>query len=257
MVSTTRIDLILQYVLLLAGQEDDFRDRDLGPIHLIKYVYLADLAFARGNHATTFTAVDWTFYKFGPWSQTVNARIPPALRALSAEERVFQSTYEDREDWTRWSKRDEHALQTLEPSLPFEIRVELRSLVHKFLKDTPALLDYVYKTGPMLHAAPGERLEFRFAVREGQRVAAEPPAELTERKRKKLRERMKEIQRAKNLKPSRNLVSPAAPRYDAAYNTGLQWLDEIGGAPLSDQNVTVEFSDEVWKSPTRNDEDLS
>ena len=55
----TKVDLVLQYALLLAGQEDDYFDRQLGPIHLIKYVYLADFAFARRNRGETYTGVDW------------------------------------------------------------------------------------------------------------------------------------------------------------------------------------------------------
>jgi hypothetical protein len=45
------------------------------------YVYLADLAYAEANRGKTFTGIDWQFYKFGPWSQTVNDRIEPALVA--------------------------------------------------------------------------------------------------------------------------------------------------------------------------------
>ena len=38
------VHLLLKYILLAAGQEDP-GNRELGPIHLIKYVYLADLIF--------------------------------------------------------------------------------------------------------------------------------------------------------------------------------------------------------------------
>jgi hypothetical protein len=38
-----KVDLILKYILAAAGQED-FSNREVGPIHLVKYVYLADLA---------------------------------------------------------------------------------------------------------------------------------------------------------------------------------------------------------------------
>jgi hypothetical protein len=43
---SNKIDLLIQYTLLVAGQEDEYLDRQLGPIHLIKYVYLADLVYA-------------------------------------------------------------------------------------------------------------------------------------------------------------------------------------------------------------------
>ena len=40
-----RVDLLIQYALAVAGQ-NDFGERELGPIHLLKYVYLGDLAHA-------------------------------------------------------------------------------------------------------------------------------------------------------------------------------------------------------------------
>jgi hypothetical protein len=41
-----KIDLLLKFILAAAGQEDTGH-RELGPIHLIKYVYLADPAFEK------------------------------------------------------------------------------------------------------------------------------------------------------------------------------------------------------------------
>lgn len=43
-----KVDLLLKYILTAAGQEDSGH-REVGPIHLVKYVYLADLAFAEGH----------------------------------------------------------------------------------------------------------------------------------------------------------------------------------------------------------------
>lgn len=53
-----RVDLLLQYTLVRAAQEDDWRDRELGPIHLLKYVYLADCAYAERHEGQTFTGVE-------------------------------------------------------------------------------------------------------------------------------------------------------------------------------------------------------
>jgi hypothetical protein len=38
-----KIDLLLKYILAAAGLED-LGNREVGPIHLVKYVYLSDLA---------------------------------------------------------------------------------------------------------------------------------------------------------------------------------------------------------------------
>lgn len=260
----TKVDLILQYALLLAGQEDDYFDRQLGPIHLIKYVYLADLAFARRNHGETYTGVDWRFYQFGPWSQAVNARIEPALGVLQADYKVFESDYGERNDWVRWNKRDYRLLGEIEKQIPPCITVDLRQNVHKFLKDTPALLDFVYKTKPMLSAAPNEVLDFSLAIEKSLKEQQKPQPlrmeTLSAKKQKKFQERMKAIrEKSQNRGPRRTrLVRPAnSPIYDEVYRQGMEWLDSLAGPELSPGEKVAEFSDEVWKSSTRKGEDVS
>ena len=49
-----KINHILQYALLVAAQSDDYLDRQLGPIHLIKYVYLADMDYAKYHEGQTY-----------------------------------------------------------------------------------------------------------------------------------------------------------------------------------------------------------
>jgi hypothetical protein len=99
--NTQKIDNIIQYSLLIAGEEDEYLDQQLGPIHFIKYVYIADLEFARRNNGQTFTSTKWQFYNFGPWSQDVRARIEPALKAVMAEKYVFESQFGDNNDCIR------------------------------------------------------------------------------------------------------------------------------------------------------------
>ena len=33
-----RVDTLTQFILAVAAEQDEFRDRELGPIHLVKYV---------------------------------------------------------------------------------------------------------------------------------------------------------------------------------------------------------------------------
>jgi hypothetical protein len=68
---------LLKYILAAAGQEDPGH-RKVGPIHLIKYVYPADLIFA--NH-------------FGPWAPEVYSRIEPAIteRAKKAKNKIIEN----------------------------------------------------------------------------------------------------------------------------------------------------------------------
>ena len=63
-----RVDLLIQYILSVAAQGwGDFDDKEVGPIHIIKYVYLADLAYAMRHGGETYTDIPWRFHNFGPW----------------------------------------------------------------------------------------------------------------------------------------------------------------------------------------------
>jgi len=257
-----KVDQIIQYSLLCAGEEDDFFDRQLGPIHLIKYVYLADLAYAERNNGAIYTGIRWTFYRFGPWAQEVNARLEPALCSIQADRKVFESAFEDRDDWVRWWKRDESLLVKIQAEIPTFIAGHLKSEVHRFGKDTPSLLDYVYKTAPMLHAAPNEILDFSVALQKKRSDDQSPTSaheNLSERKKKKLREQLRILRENRKTRSPRSdgWVEPPSPRYDEIYEQGMAWLDELAGSPLSEGEQVVEFSDEVWKSSARKDHDVS
>ena len=251
---------MLQFALLVAGEEDEYFGRKLGPIHLIKYVYLADLFHAQKNDGATYTGIKWRFHKFGPWSEEVYSHIEPALSAINADKELFPNAYEEDQDSIRWSLRDERLLQDRAQRLPSSVTVPLRWAVHEFGKDTSFLLDHVYETMPMLCAAPGEQLDFSIA----QNVSSEEPASeplrmdsLSNKKKKLLKQRLHELgKKYKNRRRKETaFVNPAlSPRYDDVYFEGLAWLDSLAGPPLSEGEYKVEFSDEVWKSAARKGE---
>lgn len=256
-----KIDLIIQYALLVAGEEDDIFNQQLGPIHLIKYVYLADLFFARRNDGVTFTGVDWQFYNFGPWSQAVNARVEPALSAIMATKNTFESNYGD-EDWHRWNLRDERLLEEKRRALPAAITLRLDREIHKYLKDTPSLLDFVYKTQPMVNAAPNELLDFAHVCEkkeEFEEVPLRMPT-LSNNKRKLFSEKMsalrQEFQNRKSKK--QKLVNPEPhPKHDEILEGGVKWLESLAGDEFSEKKLIAKFDPEVWKSITRKGEDVS
>ena len=257
------IDNILQYALLMAGREDEPFDRELGPIHLIKYVYLADLAYAEEHDGMTFTGVKWQFYKFGPWAQTVNGRIEPALSAIGAEKRTFPSDYEDREEWFRWRSIDDSPIRPLEKELPIIVTSSIKKNVHRFGKDTSELLAYVYTTLPMLSAAPNEFLDFS-NLRRIRKTKEEPQKakrklsvkekKILKEKREALKELASKKLAAKRRKP---LVKPyKTPRYDDVYLNGMEWLDSLAGQKIADGESEVVFSDSIWKSLARRGENV-
>lgn len=258
-----KIDILLEFALVAAGEED-FDNRHLGPIHLIKYVYLADLAHAKRNNGKTFTGIHWKFYHYGPWANEVYERIEPVVAETGAlEKRYSHPKYED--DFVRYTLSDESLYKRLERELPFEIVSEIKRGIRKFGADTQGLLDYVYKTEPMLKAAPGEFLSFDGLSEEKLPTDSSVESEKvlsakTKKKRKQkieaLRKKLKE--RLAQKRASKKLVTPLpAPRYDDVFLEGTKWLDSLAGTPIKEEAGLLAISEDFWKSPARFDPDVS
>lgn len=258
-----RTDLLLQYILIAAAQEDDLRDRELGPIHFLKYAYLGDLAYARRRDGQTYTGAEWQFYHFGPWQAQIHGRIEPALAVVNADRKVLRSARYD--DFVRFSLQRGSELESLcerlETELPLTVTGAVRAAVHEFGANTAALLRHVYLTAPMVSAAPGEKLVFCHGMLEStQAEPTEPSIKLTasQRKRRKevllaLKQRVQERldRRAAGLQK----VSPE-PRYDAIFAAGTEWLDAVAGDPIEPVTGELTVSPDVWKSPTRTKPDV-
>lgn len=255
------IDLIIQYALVVAGQQDPF-ERKLGRIHLIKYVYLADLAYAKYHDGESFTGLKWIFHHFGPWSVECYKRIEPALSEIGAHQMVIES--DKYGDFVRWESDDPELFDKLTDILDLTVSSAIQHYVRKFGNDTYNLLDYIYKTGPMLNAAPEEMLDLSHEV-----VKKPDPehtivkTELTDRQKKKQRERFLDFKKHLNERLEAKINSQKAsvcqipPRYDDVFFDGLAKLDEDERkAPLSGDFVGV-FADNVWKSRARHDPEIS
>lgn len=115
-----------------------------------------------------------------------------------------------------------------------------------------------------LSAAPNEFLDFAVAAKETtiHDSASEQPLRmdgLSAKKKKKFRERMRRL-RAKYENRERKapkLVNPVKNAcYDDVYDEGMNWLDSLAGEPLPEGEHVVQFSGEVWKSPTRKGGDV-
>ncbi|KAF0159515.1 MAG: hypothetical protein FD159_456 [Syntrophaceae bacterium] len=264
---TAKIDLIVKYILAAAGQ-DDFGNQELGPIHIVKYVYLADLAFAEAHEGETLTGAEWQFYHYGPWSPDVYSRIKTVVQDVNATERTITS-YKYKSDFVRWRLQDDELYESLQSLLPFEVRHAIRDAVHEFGDDTTGLLHHVYTTWPMLHAAPLERLSFTRPQDQGtmdskkeKSVEAPQTAALSKKEMKQRKEQLailKERIKSRLAEKERNqkMVRPEpAPRYDDIFFDGVAWLDELAGAPILPSTGEIIFSDEIWKSRARSDEGI-
>lgn len=261
-VHIVRVDKLIQYALAVASREDDERDRELGPIHLLKYVYLGDLAYAEKHAGQTYTGAPWEFYKFGPWAQVVHERIEPAVVAMGASVRTFDWQDGDREgEGVRYRASDPTLATRLEGDLPFQVASALKKAVHAFTSCTPELLHHVYLTRPMLSAAPRARLDFTPPERPEIPPSTEkPPTTVKQEKRQRAkleaaRERLQQKLREKRAsRKGRSELTPM-PRYDEVYEKGMRWLDSLAGNELPEEGEAV-FSDEIWKSRSRYDPDL-
>jgi hypothetical protein len=257
-----KIDSLIQFVLLCAGQEEDWSRRELGAIHIVKYVYLADCHYALTHRGKTYTGLRWRFHKFGPWDESCFLRIEPALQVIGAEKRVFSHPkYEN--DFVRWLCSDDQRYEELQERLPIEVAGHLARYVRKFGSDTEGLLDFVYKTPPMLNAAPNDMLAFVGTLELCSPEQTADAQKLTRRQEKKLNEKLeqlrlemrKQLERKKAVKGKR--FQPSAPRYDDVFFEGMAQLDRIAGEPITPQECLMEVAEDAWRSKARFDTDLS
>lgn len=260
MTDPNKIDQLISYALAVASQED-FGNRELGPIHLIKYVYLADLAFAETHAGQTFTGVAWRFYHFGPWSEEVYERIEPTVRQLGVTERKVQSRYAD--DALRWSLDDVPGLfERLDEGLPLGVARAVKQAVHRFGQDTSDLLHFIYTTPPMLKAAPGEMLDLTTenkAAAEELRTSGEPQLKekLSKSAQKRRAEKVKALReraavKLKEALERRRLAYPTPePRFDEVFLKGAEWLNQQVGEIIQPEQGEVVFSADLWKSRAR------
>ncbi len=257
---SNRVDLLIKYALVVAGQEDP-GNRELGPIHLVKYVYLADLGYADAHDGQTFTSAPWRFHHFGPWTELVYERIEPVVRAVAATERRFTTPGYD--DGVRWTLQDEGALREVERQLPWEAARAVKKAVHEFGSDTHALLHYVYTTRPIRRAAPGDLLDFSPAearepadasTEETWARAAAPPSKTALKHRRVALDNLRERVQAKLAQRPKELAAPSPPpRYDELFREGQQWLDSLSGEPIREEHGELTISEEVWKSRGRSE----
>ena len=228
--------------------------RKLGPIHLIKYVYLADMEYAKYHDGQTYTGTDWKFHHFGPWSPTVFRQIDEALPPFGAQKLSFPSKY-GTDDCIQWTVEfSEESERTLRGALSTEVRHAISGYVQKYGADTTSLLHFVYATRPMLHAAPGESLNFSAMVARQPAEKAEEyvpfMARLSNSKKKKLKQGMDELRERFRQRMAEKPPEPYAVRsvwkMDAVFEEGVAWLDDLAGESFPEEGAIIHFSDEVW-----------
>jgi hypothetical protein len=257
-----RIDLLLQFILAVAAEQDDFKDRELGSIHLLKYAYLADVAHAERRDGETFTGAPWRFHHFGPWATEVFDRIEPALIGIGAEAKRVRSLIGD--DFVRYRLATADAQRVRDrvgESLPPPVQFAVERAVHEFGQDTASLLHSVYRTDPMVSAAPEDTLDFNVVVRETApdyvvETRSPEPAQGKKARTRRLNAIRAEVQArlAKASVQSSGVMT--TPRYDDVFAAGVQWLDRLAGEPVPETGGNLSIGADIWKSDTRREPDI-
>lgn len=252
----SRLDSVFQAALALAREADSSRDWALGPTHLLKYAYLADLAFAE-IHGYSFTGVPWIFYKFGPWSEAAQSRLDPAAAQIQAEKLPIQTQHGEK---TRYRAPRENLVDKLRRKLPSEIMGSLARDIRSFGSDLPSLLNHTYLTGPMLKAAPGEALVFEAKeVLPPENEAAPEPTPAMKRKERKAKEERQKALRAEFKRrlslPTREYAVMPEPLFNDIFFEGLAHLDSLAGDPIREGTFGGSVDKEHWRSGFRDARD--
>ena len=256
----SRLNAVYQYIVAVAALTDDARQQSLGPIHLLKYAYLADLAHAARQAGSPYSDVEWRFHHFGPWSQEAFDAIGPALHGIAAREDRYTSRYES--DIVRYGL-DRHEAEAIarrgDQNLPAAVSHAITRAVREHGSDTADLLRHVYLTPPMLAARPGDRLDFS-TVSNPVPVTSTPPAparlSVKEKRRRKavIDSARAEMPRRLARSRSKRAAPQPAPRYDAVFHEGTAQLDRMAGDPLAPATGEITFDDSVWHASQRRDD---
>lgn len=257
---------LVSFAIAEAARQDEVVG--LGPIHLMKYLYLADWAYARTHEGVSLTKIPWRFYHFGPYSDAVENDLGKAANQVTDGPRTFYGSKSGREV-KRWeldqSESTEALYLELERSLPFEAVTTIKRAIKEFGNSTYPLLHHVYATPPMRLAAPGEFIDFKAAIQElttpiseksdqpAMTIKPSDPGLSTTQKKKQgkalesLKERMEEA-RIRSVK-SQQLLRVESPE-DAVFTEGLVWLDGLSGNSQSFTG-TFEIDPAIWHSALR------
>jgi hypothetical protein len=260
--NSNKVERLIQLALIVASEEDDFSSRQLGAIHLIKYVYLADLAYAERKQGQSYIGVLWCFHHYGPWSVEVYKQIEPALNAIGAIKNTYPSKYED--DTVRWILKERpYQAEEIERDVNIVPRQAMKKFIHQFGSDTESLLKYVYLTKPMLTAAPEEILNLEQLAASSEKINIDKQTVekskkvmISNNKQNQIRQHIQLRLVEEKKRRAMKKLSPA-PRYDDIFLQGQEWLDSLAGEPIQQSKGELQFSPDIWKSKSRFDPDVS
>lgn len=193
----------------------------LSPIRLVKFLYLADLYWARENNGKTLTGWRWKFVHYGPFCNESLEYIEKAHSDGLIDKGTYESKYVDEDYFLYWCKESR---TDIERKLPIYLTSPLQEAISKWGDDTFGLLDYVYfETEPMLDAKKGDLLDFSKA----KKPEVPKEIEMVKLSSKQLAKGKEIMERLKSkYKEGFQRAELFEPVYDETYQQGIKSLDE-------------------------------
>lgn len=154
-----RIYDLIRYIVWYATQHEIA----LTTVRLVKFLYLADLYYARTYNGETLTKFPWAFVHYGPYCTEAMEAIEGVASTGIICKRTYESKFANTDEFHIYTCHDEE-IEPLDTFFPIEALSPLQVAIKKYGEDTAALLDHVYfETEPMIDAKPKERLDFTSA----------------------------------------------------------------------------------------------
>jgi hypothetical protein len=194
----------------------------LSRVRLVKFIYLADLYWARENNGETLTGWPWKFVHYGPFCSESLAYIERAHHDGLIEKDSYESKFTDDDYFVYWCKENR---TDIERKLPIFLTSPLHEAISKWGDDTFGLLDYVYfETEPMLDARKGDLLDF-FKARKPEKPEPIEMIKLSQKQVAKGKEIIEKL-KAKYKKGLERQSKTPQPIYDEVYHQGTKLLDD-------------------------------
>lgn len=213
---------LIKYIVWYATQQDT----KLTMNRLVKFLYLADLYYARIKNGQTITGFPWRFIYYGPYCSEVWSAIDKATEEGLICKETYESKFGDDKEYNLFWCRDD-AAEELGNKIHVGVIGQLQKAIKEFGDDTPQLLDYVYfDTEPMKDAKKGNVLDFSKAGKL-ESIEKIQLKKLSPEKINQAREKIKKLSDGLNADRKRLLKSEQEARKykDESYYKFLEFLD--------------------------------
>lgn len=209
---------LVQYITWLASEQGEV----LTPIRLVKFLYLADLYYARYFQGETITKWPWRFVHYGPFCGQAMEAINQATKNELIEAIPFESNFDDEEHfYYRCRLEEDHPLHDI---LPASVTLPLENAIKKWASDTYQLLDYVYfETEPMENVSYRDKLDFNKAKKQ-EIISQVSMRQLSKEKIKKAKEAIRKLK--ENWLAEKENTNAVEPIYDKLYYQALEVMEE-------------------------------